>query len=246
MAVASRPSNTAWSADSLSACTSLTMPGELRSHQQEHAVLEHELQGAPVEALGDAGLRREPRAAVPAVEARGDDGDHARGAELLRRDVGDERDRERDRGVEDRLVELAPDEHRRRTRRRARSRAPGRPRRRTSPTAPQALNSPDAARADAAMAVRSITRAVASLTSPSPSRIDTSRGGSPSRLRDRGRRHHIGRADDRAERDRRAEVEVVEQHEEHEPGDEGADDDEQHRECRDAQRSCGGSRRPAR
>ncbi len=34
----------------------------------------------------------------------------------------------------------------------------------------------------AAIAVRSITRAVASLTSPSPSRIDTSRGGSPSRF----------------------------------------------------------------
>ena len=84
------------------------------------------------------------------------------------------------------------------------------------------------------MAVRSSTSAVASLTSPSPSRIDTSRGGSPSRFAiEVAATTSVGlmTAPSAIAAPR---FEVVEQHEQHEPGDERAHHDEQHRERRDA------------
>ncbi len=85
---------------------------DLQAHEQEDAVLQHELERAPVDALGDPGLRAEAlRARVPGVETGDDDGEHAARAEVLGGQERDERHRERDRGVEHRVAQLRAHEH---------------------------------------------------------------------------------------------------------------------------------------
>ena len=116
------------------------------------------------------------RRLVAEQQAGDDDGEHAGGVELLRREEGDVRRGERQRGVQHRVVDVLADRARARRRRRDR-RARRRRRRARSPnrraTRTTALN--------AAMAVFRATRAVASLTRLSPSRIDTMRRGMPTR-----------------------------------------------------------------
>jgi len=85
----------------------LEISPDLHSHEQEDAVLEHELQRAPVEPLGDARLRREPACPVVArVEARDDDGEHPGCPDELSGNERDERHSERDGGVQKRIGDL--------------------------------------------------------------------------------------------------------------------------------------------
>ncbi len=204
-------------------------PGELGAHEQEDAVLEHELEGAPVEPFGDARLRGEPGALVARVDAGGDDGDDSGGVQLFGRDVGDERHGERDGGVEDRLVQAAPDEDGDEADDQSER---GRDDDGVGEVAERSGNVEAARHRERGRRDRGAQQheggGVVDETLAFEDREQARRQAEP--FADRGRGDDIGRADDRAEGDGGGEVEVFEDDEQHESGEERAADDEQHRE----------------
>ena len=101
---------------------------------------------------------------------------------MLGGQVGEVGDEEGERGVDGRVGDLAADEARRRARPPRRSPPRARPRGRSRrPPTPRRRRATRAASVKAAIAVRRATRAVASLTRDSPSRMVTTRRGSPIR-----------------------------------------------------------------
>ena len=172
---------------------SRTTSRHLQADEQEDRVLEDERDGAPVGLLGQPrrrGLQR--RRLVPEQQADDHDREHAARVHGLGGEVGEERRDQRQRRVEHRVLDPLAD--------RGQHGGHGEPdddpaaggqrgsRRPTSSTVTVA--------AMAAIVVRSATRAVASLSRLSPSRIVTIRRGMPTR-------RAIGRGGDRVRRRRR-------------------------------------------
>ena len=82
---------------------------QLQPHEQEDGPLEHQLDRAPVQLVGQALFRREAAGGpLTGDDAGHDGGDQARTAELLGGEVGEERDREPDRGVRRRVRDERP------------------------------------------------------------------------------------------------------------------------------------------
>jgi hypothetical protein len=172
--------------------------GQLVPHGEEDAVLEEQLRGAPVEALAQPVLRGEAgQTLVPGDQAGGDDGEHARGVQLLGRDEGDERHRERHRRGEHRVVEAHAHLHRHEPD----DDADGRAHDDGEREVPRDVAERDRARrcrdrgAQQHERGRVVDETLALEHGDEPRR-------QPELLADRRRGHGVGRGDDRAERDR--------------------------------------------
>ena len=151
--------------------------GQLQPDEKEHRVLEQERDGSPVGLLGHPrGRRLQQRRLVPEQQPGHDDREHAAGMDRLGGEVGEEGRDERQRRVQYRVLDVATHDRE--------HVATASPTRSPPPTAsaksPRTCHTPTVA-VMAMIAVRSVTRAVASLTRLSPSRIETIRRGMPTR-----------------------------------------------------------------
>ena len=153
----------------------------LEPDQQEDGVLQHERDRAPVGPLRDPRLGGlQDRRLVAQQQARDDDRDHPGGVDLLGRQVGRERHDERDAGVELRVGDPLAHPGDQREDDDADEDAAGGGPHEVETDLPD-TRAPPSRSTITAVAVRRATRAVASLRSDSPSRIVTTRRGSPIR-----------------------------------------------------------------